>query len=83
MAAREGFGGLWDNKLKTKQAPGAPDFTGQLMVDGKLIYLSGWHTDGKGGKPRISFKVNQTQTTPTSTETYNTPPPKADKDIPF
>ena len=83
MASLDNTGGLWQNTKRDR--PKAPDFIGQVTIDGKTHYLSGWYTDGKNRKPKISMRVNQSNAPiqKTSTTQYNEPPKDFDDDIPF
>lgn len=83
MASLDNTGGLWPNKKRDH--PKAPDFIGQVTIDGKVHYLSAWYTDGTNRKPKISMRVNQSDAPiqKSSQTQYTTPPKDFDDDIPF
>ena len=82
-------GGLWPNTYKQKSTD--PDLQGLIHVGNKPVKIVAWYTDGKGGKPKLSIRVNTQQDIPhesTTNEhtvgaTYDVPPEGADNDIPF
>jgi hypothetical protein len=54
---KEGFGSLFPNDYKEKDSQ--PDLKGKIMIDGKIIKLSGWKKEyGSEGKVRISLAVD-------------------------
>ena len=77
--AKNNTGGLWKNKKKTKAS--SPEYTGQITIDGKTHYIVGWLTDGSGGKPVISIRVND-PVPEQPAATYTEVPPEYD-DKPF
>jgi hypothetical protein len=55
---KEGFGSLFDNSYK-EAGSSQPDLKGKIMIDGKIIKLSGWKKEyGDEGKTRISLSVD-------------------------
>ena len=45
-----------------KSSDKAPDYTGNITVNGKKLQLAGWKRQGKnGGKPFLSIKVSEFQ----------------------
>ena len=54
---KEGYGSLFENSYKDKESQ--PDLKGKIMIDGKIIKLSGWKKPyGSEGKVRISLAVD-------------------------
>lgn len=57
---RENSGALFKNKKKEK--PNQPDYTGNCMVNGKLMQMAAWIKDGQKGKfMSLSFSEPQTK----------------------
>ncbi len=77
-------GGLWPNKFKNKSTD--PDLQGTLNLGDTSVKIVAWYTDGTGGKPKLSIRINKDKDTPQPEPegaTYNEPPKGADNDIPF
>lgn len=53
---REGSGSIFTNKRKEKDSH--PDWTGKIMVNGTLCYLSGWWK-GEGQDSFISLSIGK------------------------
>ena len=45
---KEGAGSLFSNERK--ESGNHPDFKGDIMIDGKSYWLSGWKKEGKNGR---------------------------------
>ena len=55
---KEGSGSLFENSYK-EEGSNQPDLKGKIMIDGKIIKLSGWRKEyGSEGKERISLSVD-------------------------
>jgi hypothetical protein len=55
---KEGFGSMFENSYK-EAGSNQPDLKGNIMIDGKIIKLSGWKKEyGTEGKTRISLSVD-------------------------
>lgn len=58
MANHDNTGGLWKNKERNHKK--APDFIGQITVEGQTYYISAWaNTDKSNRRPDLSIRVNQ------------------------
>lgn len=55
--AHDKTGGLWPNRSKGGNDR-KPNYLGQVTIDGKTHFLSAWYTDGQGGRPTLSLRVN-------------------------
>lgn len=70
---KEGQGSLFKNLKKNNEK--SPEYTGNILLNGKEMRLSAWVKEGKSGK-FLSVQVSESQPNPTSNE------PKND-DLPF
>ena len=77
--ASEGAGVLFQNE--NKKHPKAPDMSGQIMIDGKVIKLAAWTRATSSGKTLISLKVDNW--TPSQATRPYVKELKSDEDVPF
>ena len=79
---KEGAGSLFKNERKT--ADNHPDLTGEIMVNGKLHYLSAWRKEGKKG-PFYSVSIGKEKIPQGFKEAGSDELPKAfiDDSVPF
>ncbi len=75
-------GSLWVNDKKTEE--NHPDRTGKCMIDGVLMYVSGWLKRTKDGTPWLSlaFKPVDDHTKPQRTTNRNQSQ-ELPEDLPF
>ena len=82
MTPEEGKGVLFSNNKKSSDK--APDYNGQIMVNGQVIKLSAWSRQSAVG-PLISLAVNtwtpSGQSLPRAQQKF--PRPVDDGDVPF
>jgi hypothetical protein len=88
---KEGFGSMFENSYK-EAGSNQPDLKGKIMIDGKIIKLSGWKKEyGTEGKTRVSLSVDTFepqqqdgfQQAHTAVDTNANPPDIPDSDVPF
>lgn len=70
---RPGSGQLWENDRR--QSDSAPDFTGKLNIDGKLLRIVGWRRTSGAGKAWLSLRVSEDR--PRSGEAHTSGQPAA------
>jgi hypothetical protein len=88
---KEGVGSMFVNSYK-EAGSNQPDLKGTIMIDGKVVKLSGWNKEyGTEGKTRISLSVDTFepkqkdgfQQAHRAVDANATPPDIPDSDIPF
>jgi len=67
-----------NNKTKETQ----PDYTGNIIIDNKMLRLSGWIKKSKNGVDYVSGQVSE-QLNKKSGESNESPFAKMEDDIPF
>ena len=77
---QEGVGVLFQNENRKHQK--APDMTGQIMIEGKVIKLAAWTRTSSSGKTLISLKVDNWMPSKDAPRPY-TREVKDDNDVPF
>lgn len=77
---QEGVGVLFQND--EKKHPKAPDMSGQIMIDGKVVKLAAWTRSTSSGKTLISLKVDNWMPSKDAKRPY-TREVKDDNDVPF
>jgi hypothetical protein len=70
---KEGQGSLFKNLKKNNEK--SPEYTGNILLNGKEMRLSAWVKEGKSGK-FLSVQVSESQPKPTANEPQN-------NDLPF
>ena len=63
---KENQGSLFANKDKTKDTQ--PDYTGKLMVGGKLMRLSAWKQTSQSGTNYLSIRLSEFEQKPATSE---------------
>ena len=80
MAEERELSGILFNDGPQEEGSNKPQFTGRIMIEGKLWRLAGWPKQGQSGKRFLSLKASEPQAKqggggPTD--------PPSDDDIPF
>ena len=65
---KDNTGSLFPNKFKEEDKH--PDYTGELMIEGKLYEQAGWINTDKNGKKYMSFAYNKPKSKTTETRDY-------------
>lgn len=73
---KPGTGSMFQNTNKKSES--APDYKGELNLDGKIIRLAGWITTSKNGSQYLKLKKDDY--TPSNAATAA---PAASDDLPF
>ena len=78
---KEGFGALFNNATN-KKSDKHPDYTGNVMLDGKLRSIGAWITESKSGNKYMSLKFSDFKPKSDETREYTTTAPES-TEIPF
>ena len=78
---KEGFGALFNNATN-KKSDKHPDYTGNVMVNGKKMRIASWIQESKAGKKYMSLKFSDFQPKTDTGHTY-TSTSTDDANIPF
>ena len=70
---KENTGSLFPNDKKKEDKH--PDYTGKVMVSGKLMQVAGWINESKAGKKYMSLKLSDFQPKTDETREYTTTAP--------
>ena len=73
-------GSLFPNKNKKEDKH--PDYTGKVMVSGKLMQVAGWINESKAGKKYMRLKLSDFQPKTDETREYTTTAPD-NAEVPF
>ena len=77
---KENTGSLFPNGKKKEDKH--PDYTGKVMVAGKLMQVAGWINESKAGKKYMSLKLSDFQPKTDETREYTTTAPD-NAEVPF
>ena len=77
---KENTGSLFPNDKKKEDKH--PDYTGKVMVSGKLMQVAGWINESKAGKKYMSLKLSDFQPKTDETREYTTTAPD-NAEVPF
>ena len=77
---KENTGSLFPNDKKKEDKH--PDYTGKVMVAGKLMQVAGWINESKAGKKYMSLKLSDFQPKTDETREYTTTAPD-NAEVPF
>ena len=77
---KENTGSLFPNDKKKEDKH--PDYTGKVMVSGKLMQVAGWINESKAGKKYMSLKLSDFQPKTDETREYTTTSPD-NAEVPF
>ena len=77
---KENTGSLFPNDKKKEDKH--PDYTGKVMIGGKLMQVAGWINESKSGKKYMSLKFSDFQPKTDETREYTTTAPDS-AEIPF
>lgn len=69
-------GVLFSNKERKEQNPNAPDYTGNIQINGVEYWLSAWVKTSKNGNQFMSLAVKEK-------EDYGQDVPDVGQDVPF
>ena len=77
---KENTGSLFPNDKKKEDKH--PDYTGKVMVSGKLMQVAGWINESKAGKKYMNLKLSDFQPKTDETREYTTTAPD-NAEVPF